>query len=203
MLKLQYGSKTIINSARTGYVGYEPPPSSAVLFEDTAQYTTQNTTRTFNVDLPSYYPYIVIKFDQQIPHNSGASYLVNNYLKTNSFTIRQYNNGTNTEPCYVASNSGVTNINATKRTSDSLDRYLYNGSRWVEQWNTFKYVIQCSNGDTRCYIQGVNGVNYSPGANKVTRVESYQTTRDSGSVNIYLKNFYIAGFTTLEDALAY
>lgn len=26
MLKLQYGNKTIINSARTGYVGYVPPP---------------------------------------------------------------------------------------------------------------------------------------------------------------------------------
>lgn len=192
------------NGTRAAYDYVEPtPPSSEVLYEDTTQHTTQNTTRAFNVDIPSYYPYIVIKFDQQIPHNSGASYLVNNYLNTNSFTIRQYNNGTNTEPCYVASNSGVTNINATKRTSDSLNRYLYKGSRWVEQWNTFKYVIQCSNGDTRCYIQGVNGVNYSPGASKVTRVESYQTTRNSGSVNIYLKNFYIAGFTTLEDALAY
>ena len=179
------------------------PPASAVLYSDTTKYTTQNTTRTYNVAIPEYYPYITIKFVQQIPHGSGVSYLVNNYLKLNSFTIRQYNNGTNTEPCYIASNSGVTNVNATKRTSDNLARYLYKGSRWVEQENTFKYVIQCSNGATWCYIQGTNGANYSPGASKVTSVTSYQTVRNSGSVNVYLKNFYIAGFTTLAAAKAY
>lgn len=193
-----------INRSDVEVVGnFITPPASAVLYSDTTQYTTQNTTRTYNVAIPDYYPYIAIKFNQQIPHNSGASYLVNNYLKLNSFTIRQYNNGTNTEPCYIASNSGVTNVNATKRTSDSLARYLYKGSRWVEQWNTFKYVIQCSNGATWCYIQGTNGANYTPGASKVTSVTSYQTVRNSGSVNVYLKNFYIAGFTTLAAAKAY
>lgn len=71
MLKLQYGNKTILNSARTGYVGYEPPAPEPVVI----------------VPSDMDFIYFASSFDGSKIPNSAPNSTFGDYLKQGTLTL--------------------------------------------------------------------------------------------------------------------
>ena len=143
MLKLKYGNKTIINSARTGYVGFEPPAPEPVVI----------------VPSDMDFIYFANSFDGSKIPNSAPNSTFGDYLKQGTLTLNgsgssaYLSNGLSTSN-YLYKDLTTAQLNAMKATNSTYTFFF----RVMQDQSALGGIVSWRNGNT--YIYMIRAENY-------------------------------------------
>lgn len=137
MLKLQYGNKTILNSARTGYVGYEPvAPEPVVIVPSDMDFI-----------------YFASSFDGSKIPNSAPNSTFGDYLKQGTLTLNgsgasaYLTNGLSTSN-YLYKDLTTAELNAQKATNSTYTFFI----RVMQDQSEMGGIVSWRNGNSYIYM---------------------------------------------------
>lgn len=211
MLKLVYNNRTILNSARTGYVGFtpaEPPaPDYTLLQTDLRTLGLNQAYQSLGSSINFanlQHRFICIKFDAVNNDTGAGRYYVDlspqavNELRWHSYASRIYYRA---PLCYGRSTVTV-NHNCYFKQQGSELYFATNSKAFTSGvWADYKVILNLDTGYIRVWVPSVDSyVEYSITA--PTQFNNVSCQGDSGSMRSALRNLYVYSAKTWDIALS-
>ena len=202
MLKLVYNNRTILNSARTGYVGFTPAEPPVPTIYEYANYGTQSWTNGGpTVTLPAEsaipYNYVMFKVYLKLPYISAIHFSSNLYLRTIS-SRGTCIMGIRFDVTSWTTASGVSGISYSTR--DGYRSYYW--SSWPNgQERLYRLMYELATKRAHVYV-GDTYLGYGSLNNSMLSTsQQINTYRETN--NPQFRNLRIVGGNTMADLLAY